>query len=70
MKLKQLKIGLYYEYRNIGYIRNLSELNEEERYYKPARVSNFWSNILNSKVTVIEVKHHYLKNILIKLDHI
>ena len=26
--------------------------------------------ILNMKVTVIEIKHYQLKNILIKLDHI
>ena len=28
------------------------------------------TNILNMNVTVIEIKHYQLQNILIKLDHI
>ena len=53
-------------------IKNLFEHEEEEvNYYKPVRVSNFWSKIiLNTKVTVIQIKYYQLKNILIKLDHI
>ena len=52
-------------------IKNLFEHKEEENYYKPVRVSNFGVTvILNTKVTVIEIKHYQLKNILIKLDHI
>ena len=30
--------------KNIRYIKNLFEHEEEEIYYKPVRVSNFWSN--------------------------
>ena len=30
--------------RILRYIRNLFEHEEEENYYKPVRVSNFWSN--------------------------
>ena len=30
--------------RIISDIKNLSEHEEEENYYKPARVSNFWSS--------------------------
>ena len=50
-------------------IKNLCEHDEEkENYYKPVRVSNFWSNIfLNTEITVTEIKHYQLKNILIKL---
>ena len=47
---------------------------EEENFYKPVRVSNFWSNgyieYESNGVMVIEIKHYQLKNILIKLDHI
>ena len=50
-------------------IRNLLE-HEEEDYYKPVRVINFWRTvIINMKVMVIKIKHYQLKNILIKLDH-
>ena len=52
-------------------VRDLFENEEEESYYKPVRVSNFGVTIiLNTKLTVIEIKHCHLKNILIKLDHI
>ena len=46
-------------------IRNLFE-HEEEGYYKPVRVINFWSNnfILSMKVKVIKIKHYQLKNVL------
>ena len=43
-------------------IKNLLE-HEEENYYKPVI-------ILNMKVTVKEIKHYQLKNILIKLENI
>ena len=50
-------------------IRNLLE-HEEEDYYKPMRVINFWRTvIINMKVMVIKIKHYQLKNNLIKLDH-
>ena len=32
----------------LGDIKNLFEHEEEENYYKPVRVRNFWSNILKS----------------------
>ena len=52
-------------------IKNLFEYEkEEENHYKPVRVNNFWSNILNAKVMAIEIKYYQLKNIFIKLDHI
>ena len=48
-------------------IENLFEHEEEENYYKPIIVSNFWVTIiLNTKVTVIEIKNYQLKNILIE----
>ena len=51
-------------------MRNIFE-NEEENYYKLVRVSFLGLIfILNTKVTVIEIKHYQLKNISIKLDHI
>ena len=51
-------------------IRNIRNLFEQEDYYKPVRVCSFWSKIiLNMKVTVIEIKHYQMKNILIKLEH-
>ena len=43
-------------------IKNLLE-HEEENYYKPVI-------ILNMKVTVKEIKHYQLKNILIKLENV
>ena len=49
--------------------KNLFEHEEEKNYYKSVRVSNFWI-ILNTKVTVIEIKHYQLKNILRRLGHI
>ena len=53
-------------------IQNLFEhKGEEENYYKPVRVSTFWSNNnIDYEITVLEVKYYQLKNILIKLDHI
>ena len=53
-------------------IQNLFEYKEEEEnYYKPVRVSTFWSNNnIDYEITVLEVKYYQLKNILIKLDHI
>ena len=44
---------------------------EEENYYKPVRVSNFWGNsYVEYEKKMIEIKHYQLKNTLIKLDHI
>ena len=58
--------------RMIRDIRNLFEHEEEENYYKPIRVGNFWSNnYIEYKSKGDKRKNHYqLKNILIKLDHI
>ena len=51
--------------------KSLFEHKEEENYYKQLSVNNFWSNnYLNMEVTVIEIKHSQLKNILTKLKHI
>ena len=45
--------------------------NQKKKYYKPVRVSSFWSNShIEHESKVIQVKHYQLKNILIKLDHI
>ena len=53
--------------RIITDIRNVFEY-EEEHYYNPVIVGNFWSNnYINMKVTVIEIKYYQLKNILTKL---
>ena len=50
-------------------IRILFE-HEEEDYYKPVRISNFWSNnYLSMKVTVKEINYNQLKNILLNLDY-
>ena len=55
--------------RIITDIRNVFEY-EEEHYYNPVIVGNFWSNnYINMKVTVIEIKYYQLKNILTKLYH-
>ena len=56
--------------RILRYIKNLFEHEkEEENYNKPLRINNFGVVIiLNMKVTVTEIKHYQLKNILIKLD--
>ena len=43
----------------------------KENYYKPVRVSNFWSdNYIEYKSKCDRKKHYQLNNILIKLDHI
>ena len=53
-------------------IKNLLELEkEEENYYKPVTVNNFWGNKCNEyEVMVIEIKQYQFKNIIIKLVHI
>ena len=55
-------------------IRDIRDLfdQEKEGYYKPVRVGNFWSKIYieNMKAMETEIKHYYLNNILIKLEHI
>ena len=40
-------------------IKNLFEYEkEEENYYKPVRVSNFWSNnYIENEITVIKIRH-------------
>ena len=42
--LKSKKDNKVIKNRILRCIRNLFEHEEEENYYKPARVSNFWSN--------------------------
>ena len=65
MKIKRLKI----EYFNRD-IKNLFE-RKEENYYKPARVSNFWSkNYIECESSGDRRKNCLLKNVLIKLNHI
>ena len=45
-------------------IRNLLENEEEEKFYKPVRVRNFWSNNnIEFETIVIEIKYYQLKNI-------
>ena len=56
--------------RILRYVQNLFEHEEEEDYCKPVRVVIFGVTIfLNTKVTVIKIKYHQLKNIVINLDH-
>ena len=44
---------------------------EEENYFKPVRVNNFWSNnYIEYKSIGDKIEYYQLKNILIKLDHI
>ena len=56
--------------RRITDIRYLFD-QEKEDYYKPVRAGNFWrkSYIENMKAMETEIKHFYLNNILIKLEH-
>ena len=51
-------------------IRDFRTLFEQdEGYYKPERVSNFWSsNYINVKVMVIKIETYHLMNISIKLN--
>ena len=57
-KLKKENIAI--KNRLIRDIRNPFE-HEEEDYYKPVRVGNFWgNNLLNMKVTVVEIKPQQL----------
>ena len=47
-----------------------THFQEEEDYYKPARVGDFLGTIiLNMKVMVIKIKPYQSKNTLIKLNH-
>ena len=57
--------------RILSDIKNFFE-HEEENYYKPVRVSNFWSNnyVEYKSNNHRNKKHYQLKNFLIKLDHI
>ena len=55
--------------RIIRDIKNLFEHEQEENYYKPVRVNNFWSNnYIENNVTTI-IKYYQLKNIFIKFHH-
>ena len=57
------------EDRIIKDVRNLFG-QEKQDYYKPVRVSNFWSKIIvNMKVMVKELKHSQSKDTLMKLKH-
>ena len=57
------------EDRIIKNVRNLFG-QEKQDYYKPVRVSNFWSKIIvNTKVKVKELKHSQSKDTLMKLKH-
>ena len=48
----------------------MNHFEREEDYYKPIRVGNVWSNsYVEYESNGIEIKHHQLKNILIKLCH-
>ena len=49
---------------------NMNLLRHEEENYKPVRIIFGVTLILNVKAMVIEIKHHQLKKISIKLDHI
>ena len=51
-------------------IKNLFEHEEEENFYKPVRVSNFWSNNFIEYESNDDRNKKQLNNILIKLDHI
>ena len=45
-------------------IRNFLENEEEEKFQKPVRVRNFWSNNnIEFETIVIEIKYYQLKNI-------
>ena len=49
---------------------NLFEHEEEENYYKPVRVSNFWSNnYIDDRNKTLSIKEHrsYLKDIIYNL---
>ena len=50
-------------------IRLQLKVKEEENYHKAVVIFGV-TITLNTKVTVIEIKHCKFKNILIKLDHI
>ena len=55
--------------RIIRDIRNLVEHDEEENYYKPVRVGNFWSNNYIEYKSKGDRKRYQLKNIIPILDH-
>ena len=56
------------KYRILRDIKNLFE-HEEEDYYKPVTVTIFGVTIvLNTKITLIQIKTYHLNNILIKLE--
>ena len=57
--------------RTLTDIKNLFEHEEEKIIINQWEYVIFRETILlNMKVTMIEIKHYQLKNILIKLDHI
>ena len=52
-------------------IKNLCDQKEEENYYKPVRVSNFWSNnYIECKSNGDRNKILSVEEYLNKLDHI
>ena len=57
-------------YTAIKNVRNLFRQEKEIKAIKDKSVIFGVTIILNTKVTVIEVKHYQFRNILIKLDHI
>ena len=71
-KLRQAKETKVNKGRILRDIKNIFEREkEEENYYRPIRVSNFWSNnYIEYESNGDRIKHHQLKNILIKLEHI
>ena len=53
-------------------IKNLFEYEkEEENFYKPVRINNFWSNnYVEYKSNGYRNENYQLKNNFIKLDHV
>ena len=69
--LKQKKGNKTIKDIRIRAIKKLFELeNEEEDYYKPVRVSNFYNNnYIEYESKVIKIKQYQSKNTLMKLNH-
>ena len=69
--LKQKKGNKTIKDIRIRAIKKLFELeNEEEDYYKPVRVSNFYNNnYIEYESKAIKIKQYQSKNTLMKLNH-
>ena len=69
--LKQKKGNKTIKDIRIRAIKKLFELeNEEEDYYKPVRVSNFYNNnYIEYESKMIKIKQYQSKNTLMKLNH-